>query len=87
MTKFETTGTVSNHLTPLRQRIATSTENMVCESVQENQRQSIDRREQGLSQALTWRILHQDLSLYSYKIQLTQELYVNDHIQHRLFAD
>ncbi|EFN80658.1 hypothetical protein EAI_10412, partial [Harpegnathos saltator] len=62
---------------------------IVSESVQENPRQSILRRAQelGLSQTSTWRILRRDLGLYPYKIQLAQELNVNDHRQRRLFAD
>lgn len=89
--KFETTGSVNNQPTPVRQRNARSAENIaaVRESVQENPRQSIPRRAQelGLSQTSTWRILRRDLGLHPYKIQLTQELKVNDHRQRRLFAD
>ncbi|VVC36031.1 Major facilitator superfamily domain,Major facilitator, sugar transporter-like [Cinara cedri] len=78
-------------LTPVRQRNARSVQNIaaVRESVQENPRQSIPRRAQelGLSQSLTWRILRRDLGLHPHKIQLTQELKINDHRQRRLFAD
>jgi len=61
----------------------------VRESVRENPRQSISRRSQelGLSATSTWRILRRDLGLHPYKIQLTQELKVNDHRQRRVFAD
>lgn len=47
----------------------------VCDSVCENSRQSIRRRAQelGLSQSSTWIILHRDLMLHPYKIQLTQD--------------
>ncbi|KAJ8944762.1 hypothetical protein NQ318_000660 [Aromia moschata] len=76
--KFETTGSVTNLPTPVRQRIAISEEDIaaVRVSVQENPRQSIPRRAQelGRSQTLTWRILHRDFGLHPYKIKLTQEL-------------
>ena len=89
--QFETTGSVNNQPTPVRQRNAISAKNIatVRESVQENPRQSIPRRAQalGLSQTSTWRILHRDLGLHAYKIKLTQELNDNDHRQCRLFAD
>ncbi|EFN75580.1 hypothetical protein EAI_08636, partial [Harpegnathos saltator] len=89
--KFETTGSLNDQPTPVRQRNARSAENIaaVSESVQENPRQSIPRRAQelGLSQTSTWRILRRDLGLHPYKIQLAQELKVNDHRQRRLFAD
>jgi len=53
-----------------------------------NPRRSISRRSQelGLSATSTWRILRRDLDLH-YKIQQTQELKVNDHIQRHMFAD
>ncbi|XP_061380157.1 uncharacterized protein LOC133319497 [Danaus plexippus] len=89
--KFESTGSVNNQPVPVRQRNARSAENIaaVRDSVLENPRQSIPRRAQelGLSQTTTWRILRCDLSLHPYKIQLTQELKVNDHRQRRVFAD
>jgi len=44
-------------------------------------------KELGLSATSTWRILRRDLDLHPYKIQLTQELKVNDHRQRRVFAD
>ncbi|KAJ8938008.1 hypothetical protein NQ318_022941 [Aromia moschata] len=44
-------------------------------------------QELGLSQTSTWRILRWYLGLNPYKIQLTQELKVNDHKQRRLFTD
>ena len=88
--KFESTGSVNDRPTPVRRRNARSAENIAAirESVQENPRQSIPRRTQelGLSQTTTWRILRRDLGLHPYKIQLTQELKVNDHIQQRVFT-
>ncbi|KYM87989.1 hypothetical protein ALC53_03207 [Atta colombica] len=35
----------------------------------------------------TWRILRQDLDVHPFKIQLTQELKINDHRQRCVFAD
>ena len=62
---------------------------LLCESVRENPRRSISRcsQELGLSAILTWWILRRGLGLHPYKIQLTQELKVNDHRQRRVFAD
>ena len=89
--KFETAGSVNNQPIPIRQRNTRSAKNIaaVCESVQENQRQSNPRRAYalGISQTSTWQILHQNLGLHPYKIQLTQELKHNDHRQRCLFAD
>jgi len=89
--KFESTGSINNQLTPVRPRNAKSAENIaaVRESVRENLRRSISRRSQelGLSVTSTWRILRRDLGLHPYKIQLSQELKVNDHRQRRVFAD
>lgn len=81
--KFELTGSINYQPTPIRQRNARSIENIaaVRDSVRENPRQSISRRSQelGLSATSTWRILRRDLGMHAYKIQLTQELKVNDH--------
>ena len=59
------------------------------DSVRENPRQTISRRAQELSLSETSlrRILHLDLGMHPYKIQLTQELKINDHRQRRIFAD
>jgi len=61
----------------------------VRKNVRETPRQLISRRSQelGLSATSAWRILRQDLGLYSYKIRLIQEHKVNDHRQRRVFAD
>lgn len=91
VSKFETTGSVTDRRAPLRERNARSAENIaaVRESVQENPKQSINRRAQelGLSSTSTWRILRRDLKLHPYKIQLTQELKPNDHRQRLTFAN
>lgn len=89
--KFQATGLVVDERRPVRERTARSIENIaaVRESVRENPRLSIPRRAQelGLSSTSTWRILHKDLGLHPYKVQLTQELKPNDHRQRREFAE
>lgn len=66
--KFETTGSIADQTTPVRQRTARSIENIVAvrDSVRENPRQSIRRRAQelGLAQTSTWVILRRDLKLH-----------------------
>jgi len=74
MAKFESTGSINNQPTPVRRRNARSAENIAAvRENEENPRRSIFRRSQkfGLSAISTWRILHRDLSLHPYKIQLT----------------
>lgn len=89
--KFESTGSINHQATPIRHRNAWSIENIIAvrDSVWENPRQSISRRSQelGLSATSTCQILRRDLGLHPYKIQLTQELKVNDHTQRCVFAD
>lgn len=89
--RFESSGSVNKQPTPVRRRNARSAENIaaVRESVRGNPKQSICRRSQelGLSATSTWRILREDLKQHPYKIQLTQELKVNDHARRRVFAD
>ena len=81
--KFESSGTVTDTIVPVRQRNARSEVNIAAlnESVHENPNLSVPRRSQelGISQTSTWRILRKDLGLHPYKIQLTQELKPNDH--------
>ena len=89
--KFESSGTVTDTIVPVRQRNARSEANIaaVNESFHENPNLSVPRRSQelGISQTSTWRILRKDLGLHPYKIQLTQELKPNDHSLRRRFAD
>ena len=63
--KFESGGTVTDTIVPVRQRNARSEANItaVNESVRENPSLSIPRRSQelGISQTSTWRILRKDL--------------------------
>jgi len=80
--KFESTGSVNkkpvNVTRDLPRNIAA-----VRDSVFENPRQSIPH----FRKMATWRIIRWDLGLHPYKIQLTQELRVNDYRQRRVFAD
>ena len=70
--KFESSGTVTDTIVPVRQRNARSEANIaaVNESVHENPNLSVPRRSQelGISQTSTWRILRKGLGLYPYKI-------------------
>ena len=91
VSKFQSSGTVTDMIVPVRQRNACSEANIAAanESVPENPNLSVPRRseESGISQTSTWRILRKDLDLHPYKIQLTQELKPNDHSLRRRFAD
>lgn len=76
--KFETQFSLLDNTRPNRAHPARSEENIaaVAESVSDDRDESIRRRSQqlGMSYATTWRILHKDLGLKAYKIQLLQEL-------------
>ncbi|KAL3281155.1 hypothetical protein HHI36_004373 [Cryptolaemus montrouzieri] len=89
--KLDTSGSVNDLPISVRRLNARSAENIaaVRENVQENPRQWISRCTQGLglTQTTTWRILHRDLGLDQYKIQLNQELKVNDHRHRRVVAE
>ena len=89
--KFQSSGTVTDTIVPVRQRNARSKANIaaVNGSVHENSNLSVPRRSQelGISQTSTLRILRKGLGLHPYKIQLTQELKPNDHSLRRRFAD
>ncbi|XP_030747098.1 uncharacterized protein LOC115875722 [Sitophilus oryzae] len=91
MQTFKESGSVADRPTPVRQRRVRFGENItaVRESVHENPRQSIPRRSQelGLSRISTWQIMHYDLHLHLYKLQLTQELKPSDHRLRREFAN
>lgn len=91
MAKFEVTGSVNNLPRLVRLRNGRSVDNIaaVHRSVDENPKQSIPRRSQelGISMSSTWRILHRDLGMHPYKIQLTQKIMENDHRPRRVFAD
>ncbi|CAK9811660.1 Transposable element Tc3 transposase [Anthophora quadrimaculata] len=89
--KFEETCSVCDITRCGYQRSACSAKNIVAvrDSVEENPNLSIPRRSQQLqlSYGTTWRILHRDLNLHAYKIQLTQELKPQDHSMCRNFAN
>ena len=89
--KFELLGQVSDVKNKTRARRSRTTENIaaVAQSVEENPGLSIPRRslELGIPQTSLHRILHKDLGLKAYKVQLTQELKPADHQQRRVFAD
>ena len=81
--KFQSSGTLTDTIVPVRQRNAPSEANIaaVNESVDEKPNLSAPRRFQqfGISQTSTWRILRKDFGLHPYKIQLTEGLKPNDH--------
>ncbi|CAH1962018.1 unnamed protein product [Acanthoscelides obtectus] len=89
--KFEATGSVANLLGSGRPRSVRTPENIavVKESVRDDPKQSTTRRSQelGISRTSLLRILHTDLNVHAYKIQLTQELRRADHFSRRTFSD
>lgn len=89
--KFEQTGSVVDIVTPVHHRNVRSTENIaaVAASVEEDPNVSIPRRAQqlGLSNTSLWRILHLDLHLHPYKVQLVQKLERGDHGMRRAYVD
>ena len=90
MHEFELLGRVSDLKNQTRARRARTLANIasVAHSVEENPGLSIPCRslELGISQTILHRILHQDLCLKAYKVQLTQELKPADHQQRRFIA-
>lgn len=91
ITKFEQTGSVADIVRPTHHRRVRSVENIaaVAESVEEDPNLSISRRSQqlGISATSLWRILHLDLHLHPYKVQLVQKLERGDHEMRRVYAD
>ena len=91
MKKFEETGSVHNKPPSGRPKTARSAENIaaVLESNANDPSTSTPRgsQELGIAQTSLWRILHKDLHLHAYKIQLTQELKERDHLQCRNFVN
>lgn len=89
--KFEKTGSVHDAPRSGVPRTARSEENIntVAASLVADPTTSTRRRAQklGLSQTTLRRILHEDLGMHAYKIQLTQELQPPDHRKRRDFVD
>jgi len=89
--KFQDTGSVEDKKREKYSRSGRSLEHIVVvrESVHEEPEMSISRRSQqlGLSESTTWRILHKDLALKAYKVQITQELKPLDHLKRRSFVN
>ena len=75
MKKFEETVVVTNIKRPIYNRFARTTESIaiVSESVAEDPHVSIPHHSQelGLSYSTLWPILHLDVHLHPYKVQLT----------------
>ena len=88
--KFEETEVVTNIGRHVNYRFARSPENIaiVSESVAEDPNVSIPCRSQelGLSYGILWRILHLDLHLHPYKVQLTEQLKPADYSQRRRYV-
>ena len=92
MKKFEETGVVTNIESPMHHCFARSAENIaavVSENVAEDPNLSIPHRSQelGLSYCTLWRIVHLNLHLHSYKVQLTQQLKPANHSQRRRYFE
>lgn len=89
--KFEETGSVCDVVRRLHHRNARTPENIgaVGASVDDDPNLSIPRRAQvlGLTYGTLWRILHLDLHLHPYKVQLTQQLKPTDHRMRRIFVE
>lgn len=91
MKQFEETGTVADRPKPgpcLTTRTS-ETIHAVQASVSECSSTSIRHRSQefGISPSSLWHILHKDLQLFPYKIQLTQQILPQDHLRRRTYAN
>ena len=89
--KFEETGSIMDIKLPMRHCTGQSLDNIasVIESVAESPGTSIHHRSEYLDipRSTMQRILTKDLHLHAYKIQLTQELKLTDHVQRREFVN
>lgn len=89
--KFRTMYTLHDVKSPTRRRNIRTEESIsiVKDSADEDPNLSIRRRSQQLClcPSTTWQILHKDLGLHPYKIQLVQEIKPEDHGMRRTFAD
>jgi len=88
---FEEKGTVADSPKPGPSCIVTTSKNIeaVRVSVSKSPSTSICRRSQELqiSPNALWRIIHMDLHLFPYKIQLTQQLNLQDHSCRQEYAE
>lgn len=91
MSKLETKGVLTDLPHPSGSRTVRTEENiaLVASSVNNDPGTSIRRRSQelGISTTSIFKIMHCDLNLFPYKIQLTQVLQPSDHLERRKFAD
>ena len=89
--KFEQTGSVEDVRTPVHARTARTAENIaaVRDSVAEEPSTSTRRRalQLHLSRSTLMNIMHKDLHLHAYKVQLAQELKPLDHSKRREWAE
>ena len=89
--KFVEIGVDTNIERPVRHRFACSSENIaiVSENVAEDPNVSIPRHPQELRlpYSTLWLILHLDLHLHPYKVQLMQQLKPTDHSQRRRYVE
>ena len=89
--KFEQTGSVGDVKRPAHARTARTAENIatIRDSVAEEPSTSTRRRSQQLhlSRSSMMNIMHKDLHLHAYKVQLTQELKPTDHLKRRQWSE
>lgn len=89
--KFEATGSVGDAPKSGRPKSVRTPENIgaVSASVRNDPKTSTTRRSQelGISRRSLGRILHKDLNLHAYKIQLCQQLKPIDHFSRRVLSD
>ena len=89
--KFEKTGDVTNIERSVHHCFVRSAENIavVSESVAQDPNVSIPSRSQelGMSYGILWCILHLDLQLHPYKVQLRQQLKPVVHLQSRRYVE
>lgn len=91
MDQFRTTFTLNDNVHPARRRTVRTQQMIddVKQSVEDDSNVSIRRRAQQLNMCPSslWNILHHDIGLHAYKIQLVQDLKPNDHQLRRTFGE
>ena len=91
MKKFEETKAITNIVRPKHHRFARSSENIaiISESTAGDPNVSIPCRSQelGLSYGILWHILHLDLHLHPYEVQVMPQLKTADHSQRRRYVE